>query len=480
MTTTLGFRFPLGCYHATPWGRQVNESVVEWPPSPWRILRALYATWQWRAPELAGGTVLAVLSAMTDAPSYHLPRHSEGHTRHYMPDFDHGPTTSKDKTFDPFAAVSRDEEILVQWPRTLDEREAGLLAHLCSLVPYLGRAESVCEARLVPEGETLPSVGWIGPGGSGGLAETSARVLVPLSPLDEGALVTRTTQVRKLGRVTPPGSRWVLYQIPPANRDIAPERPRRSKTQPVDAVVLRMKGKALPGIHDAVVYAHVLRRAALDRHRTTSATLSGRRGSHDMSGEEVDPSAPESRRHDDHAHAHYLVVDTDGDRLLDTAIVWAPEGFQPSEVAAMFAIDGLHSGVPGFRSIRIAGVAAGKVEDVIPRHLCSRASTWSSVTPFVPYRHQKKHQPVEQFVAAEVSRELATRGLPGAAVELVPGDWLSFVRVRPGARADSRPFGLRLVFDAPLPMAQPLVLGSLSHFGLGLFRALGADGGSAP
>jgi len=38
---TLAFHFPGGRYHATPWGHQVNEGLVEWPPSPWRLLRAL-------------------------------------------------------------------------------------------------------------------------------------------------------------------------------------------------------------------------------------------------------------------------------------------------------------------------------------------------------------------------------------------------------------------------------------------------------
>jgi CRISPR-associated protein Csb2 len=38
---TLRLRFPGGRYHATPWGHHVNEGQVEWPPSPWRLLRAL-------------------------------------------------------------------------------------------------------------------------------------------------------------------------------------------------------------------------------------------------------------------------------------------------------------------------------------------------------------------------------------------------------------------------------------------------------
>ena len=40
------FDFTANRYHATQWGRHVNEGVLEWPPSPWRILRAIVATWQ--------------------------------------------------------------------------------------------------------------------------------------------------------------------------------------------------------------------------------------------------------------------------------------------------------------------------------------------------------------------------------------------------------------------------------------------------
>ena len=40
---TLQLRFPGGRYHATPWGHHVNEGLIEWPPSPWRLLRALIA-----------------------------------------------------------------------------------------------------------------------------------------------------------------------------------------------------------------------------------------------------------------------------------------------------------------------------------------------------------------------------------------------------------------------------------------------------
>lgn len=40
---TVKLRFPGGRYHATPWGHHVNEGRIEWPPSPWRLLRAFIA-----------------------------------------------------------------------------------------------------------------------------------------------------------------------------------------------------------------------------------------------------------------------------------------------------------------------------------------------------------------------------------------------------------------------------------------------------
>ena len=36
----ISFTFHAGRYHATPWGRHVNEADVAWPPDLWRPLPA--------------------------------------------------------------------------------------------------------------------------------------------------------------------------------------------------------------------------------------------------------------------------------------------------------------------------------------------------------------------------------------------------------------------------------------------------------
>ena len=146
MSTTIAVRFPWGRYHATPWGRHVNEAAIEFPPSPWRLLRALFSTWKGRAPELDEATVHELLEQLLAPPSYRVPEYIEAHTRHYMPDI----TDGTDKVIDAFAVFERDAELLVTWPVDIDEAQRSALAVLVERLPYIGRAESICDARIVP------------------------------------------------------------------------------------------------------------------------------------------------------------------------------------------------------------------------------------------------------------------------------------------------------------------------------------------
>src|ERR1051326_6206686 len=111
-------RFPTGRLHATPWGRHVNEGAVEWPPSPWRIVRALIATWYMkarRADEITESTVRALVDALSQKPEFHLPRPAASHTRHYMP----GKGGDKPKVFATFIQMDEKDSVLVAWDMTL-------------------------------------------------------------------------------------------------------------------------------------------------------------------------------------------------------------------------------------------------------------------------------------------------------------------------------------------------------------------------
>ena len=157
---TIRFVFPGGRYHATAWGHHVNEGQVEWPPSPWRILRALLATGftTQRWSEESGPTDVAKRlfdTLASNLPSYRLPAATSAHSRHFMPlgklKKDDGRETTT-LVFDTWADVGTGH-IDVYWPCALADDERQLLGVLVENLGYLGRSESWVEGRLIEDSE---------------------------------------------------------------------------------------------------------------------------------------------------------------------------------------------------------------------------------------------------------------------------------------------------------------------------------------
>jgi CRISPR-associated protein Csb2 len=141
--------FPAGRYHATPWGAHVNEGHVEWPPSPWRFMRALLSVgytrlWSGEVPEL-GVKLFEKLARVL--PRYELPRHTPGHSRHYMPT--RGTTT---KVIDAFAYVGT-RRLRIGYPGDFTSDDRALARALIERLPYLGRAESWVVGRVLEASE---------------------------------------------------------------------------------------------------------------------------------------------------------------------------------------------------------------------------------------------------------------------------------------------------------------------------------------
>lgn len=274
MPTQLRITFPWGRFHATPWGRNVNEGAVEWPPSPWRLLRALYATWQARAPHLDEAVVSRLLDKLADPPTYDVPRHAVAHTRHYLPDGTHlrgmpksGTTTANsddavDKALDTFVTMPTDVPLVVEWKCDLTTEESTALRELAALLPYLGRAESVCTAVVGDDEERrVPSGTLCGPidVSESGLANPPLRLLVPNRPLDIASLTTTTTTMQAQQRHYPHGARWVDYRQPKSSQPV--RTPRELPHQTITAVRWAISTPALPSRHAALAMCDVLRMA---------------------------------------------------------------------------------------------------------------------------------------------------------------------------------------------------------------------------
>ncbi|MGH9053487.1 MAG: type I-G CRISPR-associated protein Csb2 [Acidimicrobiia bacterium] len=460
MPVTLGLRFPWGRYHATPWGRNVNEGIPEWPPSPWRVIRALYATWQNRMPDIDSSIVEAALGRLTGPPAFRLPAHVEAHTRHYMPDetFMTAVKESRDRILDPFVVVPTDEEVLLRWAGEPAPAETEVLALLSSGLTYLGRAESICHARLItdpPIGEWLEAASEDEP--------EVARVLIASSRLDLSGVIERPSLLRQRRRIVPSGAEWVDYPRPLPLRPQPSRRP--VKLRRVTAIRFALATTARPSRRAAVAMTHALRQACMSRYGRTG----GERRSASLAGKSAEGDVLTSQ----HLHAHYLAFGSPEDPRLDALAVWAPGGLDDDEVRAVAGLRSLQgwAHVSDFRPSILGLEAVGHIEQAAPE-LVGPASVWMSFTPYAPTRHPARGSTLVEFLTEDVTRELGYRGKPNpAGVEVLRGDWLSYRRHRPTGRDTRgearRAFGIRLVF--PEPVAGPISLGDLAHFGLGLF-----------
>jgi CRISPR-associated protein Csb2 len=409
-----------------------------------------------------------LLDDLADPPSYRTPPSRAGHTRHYLPDLSHSKaeTGNTDLTLDPFLSIPRDAELLIRWDKSISSERLEVLAKLAELLPYLGRAESLCEARLAEE-DVVPDETWWHPEASAGDRRT--RLLAANRPLDRSVLEATTGSIRKQRRTVPPGTRWVSYG---ANAPVqAPRRRPAAARGDVTAVRFAVAGRAPMMATHGVLLAD-------EAHRQIGHMLEGAGIPDDRRKQVMGTKGASSN----HRHAHWVPISEDG--IVRSLVVWVPEGLRTEEVGAMLSLQnmsGKRGGedgyeLRGFPKVQTLFQAAGKIEQVAPE-LCGPASRWRTVTPYLPVRHQKQRESYEEHLVADVAAELRYRGRADAALARVEPDPRlgaqtvnQYRRYRPKEKLrESRP-GIGLILEFDNPVTGPLILGQLSHFGFGIFQ----------
>jgi len=475
---TLIFQFPARRYHATPWGHHINEGLIEWPPSPWRLLRALlsvgYTALGWpdeSPPPEARSLIEALAKAL---PSYHLPTAAGAHSRHYMPSavLEQG----REKTtlvFDTWAQVD-EGELAVTWDVALAATELALLGELAQRLGYLGRSESWTVGRLAgpddmpargpdawlpDDGRSYPSADWeqvpllapVAPASyaywrekalAAALADLESSTATTgrrpsrkqrdqataLYPSDLiGCLQATTSELRRQGWSQPPGSRRVLYWRKRRALEVGMPKPRRVAlaAPDVEAVLLSIatgsgNDHTLPPVTRTLPMAEELHKQV--GHALKYLDLGHSRV---LSGCD-EQQRPLTGRHE---HAHILPLDLDDDGHLDHFLIWAAMGLDADAQSAIRAvrrtftkggIGPLRLGLAGTGHLADFGSLPGaygeRLRDVLggPR----AAQQWISLTPFVAPRHLKARG--TNSLEGQLRAELGARGLPPpSAIQIV-------------------------------------------------------------
>lgn len=222
MSTTIRISLLSGRYGATPWGRSEHEGQVEYPPSPWRLLRAVLhgAYTLTGSSQLPDGVAELIQRLAEQPPSYHLPFGEYGQMRGYRPVYGNEPVppldsfgggysqaTGKRRSFiDSFLELGAGAALHVGWPVELDAEQERLLGACLAGLSYLGRAEYPAIWQVVP---SMPAAN-CSPDPAGSLSVLGCgrdQVL-------EGLLMN-AQQGRQEGRQSLPGQHWIPYRYNP-------------------------------------------------------------------------------------------------------------------------------------------------------------------------------------------------------------------------------------------------------------------------
>lgn len=483
-------RFLSGRFHANPWGRNVNEGEVEWPLSPFRLARALIDAWQRRFPEWSAKRMERIIMALSGPPYFHLPMATSSHTRSFLNTNQKNPS-EKQKIFDAFVVVDPLHPVYIGFDAILSEEEFTTLNMLLQHLNYFGRSESWINARLVCEppdllwnckpvwanknylelSETVPVACLQSPDGYGALPIRPARRPWQAEEPGEGdctlfeAITLSTADLLKEGWSDHPAITWINYSRPAsALTGYIPKKSKKSRE--FRFVKYALHANVLPIVEETISVAERVRSHLIGIHKRIMGNDTAHI-SRCFSGKDETESPLTG-----HEHAFYLPLDEDGDGRIDHLIIQSAVPFTSVEIKAL---DSLHSvwQPNGREDIRF--VLTSILGDARP----IQYSTWVSATPFITSRHYRKGRgQFLEWMKEEIERECEFHGLPKPDLirfidqtvnTITPKPWWRFRRGRKGSKSLAG-YGLILKFKESVN--GPFALGTLCHFGLGLFTPL--------
>ncbi|MBU1197283.1 type I-U CRISPR-associated protein Cas5/Cas6 [Candidatus Micrarchaeota archaeon] len=496
--------FIAGKYHATPWDKQVNEGAIEWPPSPWRFLRALIAVWYQKGQDIIKQEeFISLLDKLSALPDYLLPPATLAHTRHFMPigEIKDGRENTA-LVLDAFAAVPEGKPLVVYWNAIeLDARETRALGQLLAGLSYFGRAESQADARLADEQELVKIDGDASYSRAYPAAELPVdgkheliRLLACMGEKEYdtwksenagkfvktglpentfGAMKVQVSDMKDEGWDKPPASKWARYarkkQVLNVLSDLTPF----SRTTKPTVARYAIASAVQPNLKHALSLAERIHQSLVK-----------------LSNEElVFTGCDEERRPlEGHQHAYIFCESTDAPsrsrKTVNYVTVYAQMGFNENAERALRGIEKVWG--HGGHDIRLMLLAVGdkKTFDGVP--LFSKSLRWKSSTPFVPTRYPKftrAGKPKIDTISGlqigspehDLSRLLSADGHIAAKVKCRPlgladRSLMGFSLQRKtggGQRAGNTGYSCELEFNEP--RQGPIAVGYGNHFGLGLF-----------
>ncbi len=459
--------FQSGRFHANPWGRNVNENIPEWPPSPYRLVRAIIDVWKRKFPSQERDKIEPILELLSSSLPVQL-------------------------IYDEFVVMNPGDSVFIGWENiTLEAEQKKLLSELLSFLNYLGRSESWVNATLYEDSSGIdwncyPVENY--DKYNKDIEMQDIPVAVPMTKIDydkkpfyikqEGksvklewldSLMLRTDEMINEKLSIPPAMQYKIYK---RRTDCFHQQNGHDELKAknnITAVLYALDSKILPLVTETIGLSekvHVklmgIQKRFIGDRSAVSQKFSGRN--------------PDGSFLVGHKHIYILPLDINEDGRIDHILITCKEPFDSSELSVLDHLNSIwQSG--GRPDIHCIPIQWGAMKEDIT--VCEVGTIFKSVTPFVPTRHYRKGRGnYEQWLANEVKHEAKNHSLPEpiAVRKLEKSDkkghsyyWLEFKRNRKG---DAIRHGYGFEIEFSVPIIGPFSIGYGAHFGLGLFMPL--------
>lgn len=321
MTLTLNIRLITQTYGATPWDTAHIEGKNEWPPSPWRLLRALMAAYYLCPDKLDLQALGSAISRLCqEHPEFYLPPATFTQYRYYRKDQTNDTDLYKsgNKVIEAQLRFHPEDNILwVRWNKVeMVEQELEALKQILPYCRYLGRSEYLADWQIahpeeMPSPNTMPCL------------EGKQQVLVPIKNLSILELLLNLQHSPRYLRTELktdqiPGTEWVNYQLLP--HKLVPSWSASLPNAPTYAR-FAVVGKPTRTRTDALIWCEKLHQALVQR--CPSPNFLGR----DAEG---NPLGTQTHT--------YLLPEIDADGRITHLACACPAGFSPQEVEALLSV----------------------------------------------------------------------------------------------------------------------------------------------
>ncbi|MDQ7821226.1 MAG: type I-U CRISPR-associated protein Csb2 [Candidatus Eremiobacteraeota bacterium] len=487
----ISIKFIAGRYHATPYGKHVNEGTPEWPPSQYRFVRALIDTWKRKFCNYTEMQIAPILEHLSDTPAFYaLPRVMTSHLRYFMSANTIDPS-DKNKILDPFISLGKADTMHIGWHTSepLSDGSQEFLSTLLSGLQYLGRSESWVQCQLENEWEKIkwnciPEERHDDP--SNPIDDEHRLFICCTKPKGEyekepyeiirgkkrqtvswlDAICYDTSNVLQDCLSSPPG----MITLPYICKNELYGKDYQVKKLPklkVNTVLYALNSKVLPRYTEAISTSEMVRRFLMGIHKKVI-------GDPAAVSEKFSGKTRKSVPLKGHKHCKFIVFDNDQDGKTDHIAVIAGEDYTDTELEAL----GRNTRIPqrGNYEINLVPIYWGSQEGVLKalpkKHKSSRR--YKSVTPFLPDYHYRKGR--GDFLAwhcEKLKKEFGLHGYPEPlkVSPLYPSGknkWYDFRRARPSKNEIPRwGWGFEVEFENEQKV--PFTIGHSSHYGMGLF-----------